>query len=106
MGGLNQLLKVGDEFYISTAGWPTNIEDPDQYMKDLNSGKDRRAIYRNTTDLFDEDFTLLYSIESDGYINEKLGLIIHTDDKGYLYSMNFSPYTHIKKYKLVINEQN
>jgi len=106
MGGLNQFLKVGNEFYISTAGWPTNIDDPDQYMKDLNSGKDRKAVYRNTTDIFDENFKLLYSIESDGYINEELGLINHADDKGYVYSINFSIYTHIKKYKLVINERN
>ncbi|OAN60373.1 hypothetical protein A8B79_10525 [Balneola sp. EhC07] len=100
MGGLNPILKAGNEFYIATAAWPTNIDDPDQYMKDMNSGKNIRAEFRNTTDIYDQNFQLLYSIESDEFINQELGLISHSDSEGFVYSINFSPYPHVKKFKL------
>ncbi len=100
MGGLNPILKAGSQYYIATAAWPTNIDDPDQYMKDMNSGKNIRAEFRNTTDIYDQDFQLLYSIESDEFINQELGLISHSDSEGFIYSINFSPYPHVKKIKL------
>lgn len=100
MGGLNSILKAGNEFYIATAAWPTNVDDPDQYMKDMNSGKNIRAEFRNTIDIYNQNFQLLYSIESDEFINQELGLISHSDSEGFVYSINFSPYPHVKKFKL------
>lgn len=102
MGGLNPLLKVGNDFYISTANWPTNIDDPDQYMKDISAGKKISAEFRNTTDLFDQDFKLLYSIESEGFTNEELGLIEHIDNENYVYARSYTPYPHIKKFRIAV----
>ena len=69
-------------------------------MKDMNSGKNIRPEFRNTTDIYDQDFQLLYSIETDEFINQELGLISHSDSEGFVYSINFSPYPHVKKFKL------
>ncbi|MEP1151814.1 MAG: 6-bladed beta-propeller [Balneola sp.] len=103
MGGLNTIVKLGNEYYITTASWPTNVDDPDQYMKNYGSEKQTNAEFSNTTDLFDQDFQLLYSIESDGFINEKLGLIEHSDNENYVYARSNTPYPHIKKYRLVVS---
>lgn len=99
-GGVNAPIPVSKEYLIATAQWPTNVSDPDQYMKKSNNGTAPDIEYRNSIDIFSTDGNLLYSIEGDGF-NPEIGNIHHVDEDGIIYTAEVMPEPIIKKYQLV-----
>lgn len=105
LGRLNAPLLLPDGYYITTLSWPTNIEDPDQYVKTLFEDRENntRVNYKNSIDLYDADGTLLYSLEQEGQ-TPKIGNISYIDKKGEIYTKIDDPFPQIRRYSLTINE--
>ncbi len=101
-GGVNAPIPVSDEHLLVTAQWPTNVSDPDQYMKKSNNGTAPDIEYENTIDIFATGGTLLYSIEGEGF-NPEIGNILHVDENGIIYTAEVTPDPVIKKYQLIQN---
>jgi serine/threonine-protein kinase RIO1 len=54
-------------------------------------------------DLFSEKGELLYTLENDSIIPE-IGMLIHSDQEGYIYTAINRPYTIVKKFKIHISK--
>ncbi|MTI89721.1 MAG: hypothetical protein FH748_17350 [Balneolaceae bacterium] len=106
LGGINPVLKLNEDYYITSASWPLDIEDPEKFVKEMMAGKIRDFDNGNTIDLYNSKWELLYSLESDGNSNPDLGTPIHIDQKGYMYSSFLDPFPHIKKFKVTITAPN
>jgi hypothetical protein len=101
---INDVLKFNSGYYLSSAYWVKGIDDPDKLLSDFVNGKIEGMDYKNTIDIFSEDWELLYSIEEDRNINSELGQPVHVDNEDNLYAYSFNPYPHLKKLKVSINE--
>lgn len=86
-------------YFLVTATWPTNVDDPDEYVKKASVGNRAEVFYRNTTDIYDPEGNLLYSIEAEGY-NPKQGRFLHQDDEGKLYTVSTDSGLTIFKFDL------
>ncbi len=101
-GGVDAPFPIGNDYLLVQAQWPTNISDPDSYVKRSQTGSAPGVKYQNSLDIFDPNGTLLYSFESDGR-NPEIGSISLVDDAGHIYVAEAEPEPVIKKYKLVRN---
>lgn len=101
-GSVDAPYTIGNDYLLVLAQWPTNITDPDGYVKRSQTGDVPEIIYQNSMDIFDTHGTLLYSFESDGQEPE-IGNISYVDKDGIIYVAETEPTPIIKKYKLVKN---
>jgi hypothetical protein len=101
-GSVDAPYAIGDDYLLVSAQWPTNVSDPDGFVKRSQTGGAPKVKYQNSLDIFDTDGTLLYSIESDGQ-DPDIGDISYVDKAGIIYVAEAEPEPVIKKYKLVRN---
>ncbi|MTI89722.1 MAG: 6-bladed beta-propeller [Balneolaceae bacterium] len=101
-GGVQAPYFFPDGHFAVRAAWPTNISDPDQYVR---SEKKEKVIYRNTLDYFNPNGKLIYSFETDGNSSD-MGYLTHIDQKGHAYFLNHYPVTSIRKYKVNFPNEN
>ncbi|MEP1305304.1 MAG: hypothetical protein ABJK11_04530 [Balneola sp.] len=90
--------KIDNNLYLASAIWPTNVSDPDEFTKKSATGSSLRAEFENSIDLFDSNWNLLYSLESEGY-DPKMGRIRFVKD-GYIFTANTDPSPTIYRYKI------
>lgn len=106
-GGLNAPSYLPDGYYLTTLNWPTNIDDPDQWLKSAMNDREnaQRPTYKNSIDLYKADGTLLYSLEQEGSTPD-IGSFSHIDENGKIYTKTDEPYPQIRRYSLTINAPN
>lgn len=44
--------KINDELYLTTATWPSNVSDPDQFTKRAALGSEERVQFMNSVEFF------------------------------------------------------
>lgn len=91
-------LKISNELYLATASWPTNVSDPDEFTKKSANGSSLRAEFENSIDLFDSNWSLLYSIENKGF-NPEIGRIRLIKDET-IFTASTDPSPTIYRYKI------
>ncbi|MTI89723.1 MAG: hypothetical protein FH748_17360 [Balneolaceae bacterium] len=100
-GGLGSAKVFPNGYFIVEAFWPTNVSDPDKIAEDSHG---LEIINRNSTDFYDPDGTLLYSITGEGFSPER-GTIKHIDPYGNAYKVKTDPEPTIYSYKLKVPEE-
>lgn len=91
-----------DHFFVTTR-FPINISDPDAFTKRVASDNSLEVIYNYTTDFYNTDGILLYSIEGDDIV-DTYGGITHVDSDGLAYVVNYFPSISIHKYRTQFKE--
>tara|TARA_R110002096_G_scaffold432801_2_gene650250 strand:+ start:11163 stop:12293 length:1131 start_codon:yes stop_codon:yes gene_type:complete len=104
LGGMRPPLKLSSGHYLTSASWPVDIDDPDAFIQNMFMGITTEYKLENTIDLFDKNWNLLYSIESEEPEHPDYGAPQFVDSEGYLYSIFTIPFAHIKKFSITINE--
>jgi outer membrane protein assembly factor BamB len=102
-GALSAPVDLYNGYYLVHLSWPTNVTNPNQFLKNsmVNQHNSKKAIYKNALDLYDTDWTLLYSLNYDGRA-PKIGTISYVDSKGNIYTKSNSPFPQIRRYKVII----
>lgn len=105
-GSLGAPVALSDRYFVTTLSWPTNVDDPDQYLKESNSrGNDVPAVkFRNAIDLYRRDGTLLYSMVQEGS-TPPIGHISFVDANGNIYTKTDEPFPQIRRYGYAINSR-
>lgn len=88
-----------DDYTISRATWPINVNNPNDYASPEKREGLQEPVFKNTIDIFNSDWKLLYSIESDGY-TPSFGSLLKIDDSNFIYTTTVDPTPVIKKYTL------
>jgi len=104
LGGMRPPLELPSGHFLTSANWPVDVEDPDAFIQDMFMGMTTEYKLENTIDLFDKNWNLLYSIESEETEHPEYGTPQYVDSEGYLYSIFTIPSAHIKKFKVTLNE--
>jgi|AntRauTorcE11897_2_1112592.scaffolds.fasta_scaffold00483_2 hypothetical protein len=86
-------------FFIVNANWPTNIDNPDRYVRLSSSGSVPEVEYANSIDIYDPEGQLVYSFEEEGF-NPEFGPIVHIDKNGIIYTTSLEPEPVIKKLRI------
>lgn len=94
---------LGDGFFMVTTRFPTNISDPDAFTKRVAIDNSLEVISNYTTDFYNADGILLYSIEGDDIVDTYGGLT-HVDSDGLAYVVNYFPSISIHKYRIQFKE--
>lgn len=89
-------------YWLTSASWPTNITDPDEYMKLSVHGQAPELEKIYTIDLYDAQGRLLYSLTSQEA--KDLGSLQMVDAEGRLYTTKYEPYPQVRRYRVVIEE--
>jgi hypothetical protein len=95
-------LKISNELYLATASWPTNVSDPDEFTKKSATGSSLTAEFENSIDLFDSNWSLLYSIENKGF-NPEIGRIRFIKE-GTIFTASTDPSPTIYRYKISVSK--
>lgn len=101
---INDVLKLSTDYYVTSAYWVKGIKDPDEVLQKFITGVAKGMEYHSTIDLYDKDWNLLYSLESDKNINPEIGQPAHVDQRGDLYTFSFVPYPHVKRLKVTVDK--
>ena len=72
--------------WIGGGTWPTDMGDPEEYMRLRDRGEAPDLTYVHTLDLFDADGVLLYSVEKDTLDALGIASILAADSDGKLYA--------------------
>jgi len=102
-GELHAPSLISSEYYITSATWPLNIDDPDEHVKPRQLDKVEEIKYKNMIDLFNKDGELLYSVYGDGFVSE-IGRLAHVDKKGHIYTIVSDPFPQVRCYEVIINK--
>lgn len=103
-GGVTPFWKVQNNYLITQAVWPTNVKNPDEYVRNIKFGQAPPIVnYSNSLDIFDQNGNLVYTKEYPGYNHPEIGSIIYKDSNGFIYARKDSPEPTIIKYRLVID---
>lgn len=98
-GGVYGVYKLDDGKYTVMVNWPTNVPDPDEYVKEMTLGKGWPLTFQNSIDIFDENGTLLYSVEDAGHYPDR-GRFLYKDKSDLFYVFTSDPNPNIYRYKL------
>lgn len=102
-GGLRSPLFLPDGHFISFVSWPTNVADPDNFVRKIAEGSAPEIEDRHSIDIFNKDGNLLYSFEGDGQI-PSIGSIAYVDHNGIIYTTSAGEEAVIYRYKLNLPE--
>lgn len=97
-------LRLPGGHWIAMASWPTNVSDPDDYIRLSRSGNAPDVESAYSLDLFDEEGRLLYSLTGEGS-DPDIGELAHVDADGKLYTIATDPYPQIRRYRVVLDLQ-
>jgi hypothetical protein len=100
-GELSKPFFLNDGSFFTISLWPKNIEDPDQYLDDVQNNTAHDIIRANSLDYFSKDGELLYSIEHDGFYPE-IGNLQFISENNILYTLKG---LSIYKYKITIKSR-
>jgi len=100
-GSLKSPYFLNNGYSISLTNWPSNISDPDAYMKKSTAGNAPEVEMLHTLDIFNSAGKLLYSFEGKGFSPEQ-GSPTHVDQDGFIYFIDYSGDVAINKYKLIL----
>ena len=103
-GGLTEPKFLPDGSFIITSSWPTNLNDPNEYVRRNMEGNARELVYRHSVDIFNKEGNLLYSFEGNG-TTPSIGRIEHIDHQGIIYTVSTDSEPVIYRYKLITPEQ-
>ncbi|MFP8489012.1 hypothetical protein ACKGJO_07900 [Gracilimonas sp. Q87] len=98
-GEAQGLYSVGGTYLLGYINWSTTIDDTDKLAKQHYNRNFQKLGLNTVLDLFSENGELLYTLENESIIPE-IGMLMHSDQEGYLYTAVNRPYTMIKKYKI------
>ena len=90
--------------WLSSAYWATNVPDPDEHLRLSTNGNAPNVVSAHTLDLFDEEGKLLYSLSGEGDMPD-IGRLAHVDAAGKLYTIVYTPYPHVRRYRVVLDVQ-
>lgn len=97
------LYPIGESYLIGYINWSTTIDDTDKLAKQHFERNFQKLGLNTVLDLFSKNGQLLYTIENESIIPE-IGMLMHSDQRGHLYTAVNRPYTMIKKYKIHFSE--
>jgi hypothetical protein len=98
-GEAQGLYPVGGSYLIGYINWSTTIDDTNKLAEQHYKRNFQKLGLNTVLDLFSEKGELLYTLENESIIPE-IGMLMHTDQEGYLYTAVNRPYTMIKKYQI------
>lgn len=101
-GALSSPQVLPNGYFFTMVNWPTNIDDPDDYVKKSSTGQPvPDIIAKHSIDFFAPDGTLMYSQEGDGGVPE-IGYIsnAYMDEEGIIYMTSVHPNPVIYRYQL------
>lgn len=96
-------VRVGKEYYLVYASWPTNIDDPDDFTNKIISREAPDIETARTYDLYDQNWRLLYSWPDDGDVRKGPRGILHSDGSGFLYSSTRAGFPQLGRYRVEVN---
>lgn len=102
-GGVGSPLIFPNGYFIVYVQWPTNVSDPNQFVKASSEGEEVDVVYRNSVDFYAPSGKLLYSIETEGD-NPEMGRITYVDQNGIAYITSSNPEPVIYRYRLIVPE--
>lgn len=103
LGFLEAPVELWNHYLLTIVNWPTNIDDPDEYIKKRMDGIDIAPQFKSSIDLFRSDGTLLYSGVYKGRW-PVIGNIVYADKSGNIYAKSNDPFPQIRRYQVIINE--
>ncbi len=96
---------AADGFYLVEAFWPDQDIDPNAEATIMLKTRrtDQPWSNQSTLDVFDSDFQLLYSIESEGRGHEAFGRVLASDTQGRIYAVTNAEFPQIGRYRVEIS---
>lgn len=105
-GSLNAPTLLSEDYFLTTLDWPTNVDDPDQFLRKSWDNPDApEVMYAYSMDLYSNDGRLLYSREGEGNTPE-IGTITYVDSQGNIYTKTNEPFPQIRRYNFTITSPN
>lgn len=103
-GSLGAPVPLSPDYFIVSLSWPTNVKNPDQYLKRfINDNSNVPEIkFKNSLDLYDAGGKLLYSAVDKG-THARIGDISYADENGNIYTKSDTPFPQIRRYHYHIN---
>lgn len=102
-GDLSSPYFLNDGSFFIRANWPTNVDDPDEYLRKSRSGTAPDIISAHTYDYYSSQGEILYSFEGEGWTPE-MGHFIFIDEQDHAYTITSDESVTINKYKIIIQE--
>jgi len=101
---LNAPLRLPTGHWLTSAYWPTDIDDPDEEARRVfEAGQQVRHPYRNSVDVFDPDGRHLFSIVRDGGTRPEIGDLALVGPDGKLYTSLSDPFPQVRRYRVEID---
>jgi hypothetical protein len=85
-GELSNPYFLNDGNFIAISIWPENIDDPDEYLDNVQNNTAPEIIRANSLDYFSKEGELLYSFEHSGFYPE-IGNLQFIDENDILYTI-------------------
>ncbi len=86
-------LSLPDGRWLGGGTWPTDMGDPEEYLRQRDLGLAPELTMSHTLDLFDPDGTLLYSLDAPALEMAGIQEVLATDSQGKLYArLSAGPY--------------
>jgi len=102
-GNLGAPVRLSSDYFVVSLSWPTNVKNPDQYLKRSMNDNDNvpEVKFKNSLDLYNDSGKLLYSIVGKGS-SARIGHISFVDGNGNIYTKSDTPFPQIRRYQYSI----
>lgn len=103
-GGLEAPLALASGHWLATASWPTNVEDPDAFVRRSMGGDPQQVEWACSLDLFDPEGRFLLSLVEEGRRVPGIGEPLGVGPDGRLYTFSEEPYPQVRRYRVELEE--
>jgi len=101
---LSPPIQLDGGYHLVSGYWPVDDIDPDETVRQMRDDPEsaRNRENESTLDVYDEEFRLLYSIESEGVGFEDFRRIVGHDERGRIYALMNTDFPQIGRFRVEI----